>query len=74
MPHWWAGLNGFNVCRDLRGRAQAAGREVHVWLMTGALTLDFPSRAVDAGAVTILAKPFDTRALEREIRLRIEPT
>ncbi len=67
------GMNGFDVCRELRTRMQSLGREIPVWLMTGALSSDFPQRAAEAGAVAILSKPFDLAALNREIRQRIAP-
>ena len=65
------GMNGFDVCRELRGRVQSSGREISVWLITGALAADFPRRAVEAGAVAILGKPFDATALAVDIRARL---
>lgn len=65
------GINGFDVCQELRTRVQSPGRELLVWLITGALTSDFRRRAAEAGAVGILAKPFDVTALAGEIRTRL---
>ena len=66
------GLNGFDVCRELRTRVPSSGRELPVWLITGSLTSDFPCRAVEAGAVAVLAKPFDCAELAGEIRGRLD--
>lgn len=68
------GMNGFDVCRELRGRVRSTGHELSVWLITGALAADFPRRAVEAGAVAILGKPFDATALAVDIRARLELT
>lgn len=61
------GLNGIEVCRRLREQAAAAGRSLAVWMMTGARTPELSKRAVEAGAVTLLGKPFDLPELFRRI-------
>jgi CheY-like chemotaxis protein len=62
-----AGMNGVEVCRALRAQAAEAGREVAVWLMTGAPTTDIVKAAAEAGALVVLAKPFDHAELFRRI-------
>lgn len=59
------GMNGIEVCRALRERAQAAGREIAVWMMTGARTPEIVRAARQAGALDLLGKPFDLQALFR---------
>lgn len=53
------GMDGFSVCRALREQAIAAGRDVPVFMMTAAHTAAAATKAADAGAVTLLKKPFD---------------
>jgi DNA-binding response OmpR family regulator len=61
------GLNGIDVCRELRTRASQAGRELPVWLMTGACTVSLRKLAVAAGAIKVFEKPFDLVELGREL-------
>lgn len=67
------GLNGIEVCRRLREQAQNAGRTIAVWVMTGARTPDLAKRAVEAGAVTLLGKPFDLADLFRRFEEHFQP-
>ena len=59
------GINGVEVCRALRERAAAAGREIAVWLMTGGRSPDLVRLAREAGALDLLGKPFDLQSLYR---------
>jgi DNA-binding response OmpR family regulator len=59
------GMNGVDVCRALRQRASAAGKEIAIWLMTGGRSPELVTMARDAGALDLLAKPFDLAALYR---------
>lgn len=65
------GVNGIDVCRELRAQAQSFGRDLPVWLITGAFTPDLTRHAADAGAVAILMKPFNMSTLDQEIRTRL---
>ncbi len=53
------GLDGMSVCRALRERAHASQREALVWVMTAAHTREAATKAVEAGAIALLKKPFD---------------
>ena len=63
------GMDGFAVCRSLRERVIASGRDVPVFIMTASYTSFAVSKATEAGAVALLKKPFDydefLKALER---------
>ncbi|HVU32535.1 MAG TPA: response regulator [Opitutaceae bacterium] len=59
------GMNGIEVCRALRTRAVDAGREIAVWMMTGARTPETVRLAREAGAIDLFGKPFDVPALYR---------
>lgn len=59
------GMNGVDVCRLLCERARASGRRLSVWMMTGARTPELTKRALEAGAVSLLGKPFDFPELYR---------
>lgn len=59
------GMNGIEVCRALRERAAAAGREIAIWMMTGGRSPELLRMARDAGALDLLGKPFDLPALYR---------
>ena len=52
------GMNGIDVCRALRAHAAQQGRDLPVWMMTGARTPDLARLAQDAGALALLGKPF----------------
>ncbi|HUR60174.1 MAG TPA: response regulator [Opitutaceae bacterium] len=60
------GMNGVDVCKALREQATAAGRPISVWMMTGARTPDLAKRALEAGALALLGKPFDFADLFRQ--------
>lgn len=59
------GMNGIDVCRALKERAAAAGRDIAVWMMTGARSPEIVKLAREAGALDLLGKPFDLPALFR---------
>ena len=61
------GVNGIEVCRALREKAAATGRNIAVWMMTGARTPDVTKRALEAGALALLGKPFDFAELFKHI-------
>jgi CheY-like chemotaxis protein len=65
------GLNGVEVCRELRARAQQAGHDLPVWLITGSCTAELRRLAAAAGAVTVLTKPFNLAELGRELNTRL---
>lgn len=53
------GMNGVEVCRELKAIERERGRPIAVWMMTGARTPELTKAAVEAGARMLLAKPFD---------------
>jgi CheY-like chemotaxis protein len=53
------GINGIAVCRSLHERAAQTGHKLAVWMMTGARTSALAQAAAEAGALALLAKPFD---------------
>lgn len=59
------GMNGIEVCRALRERAAAAGREIAIWMMTGGRSPELLKLSREAGALDLLGKPFDLPALYR---------
>src|SRR5258705_346691 len=61
------GMSGIDVCRVLKEQAAKEGRTIAVWLMTGAPTTEGDKAALDAGAIMVLAKPFDVPDLLRRI-------
>lgn len=67
------GMNGIEVCRALREQATAAGREIAVWMMTGARTPEVLELAREAGALDLLGKPFDLPALYRRFEEQLAP-
>jgi CheY-like chemotaxis protein len=67
------GMNGVVVCRTLREQAAAAGRDIAVWLMTGARTTEVARMALEAGALVVLQKPFDIGDLFRRIEEKVGP-
>lgn len=52
-------MNGFDTCLRLQSQAQAHGRALRVWFMTGAFSRDFDRRSADLGALGVIPKPFD---------------
>jgi CheY-like chemotaxis protein len=67
------GLNGIEVCRTLRDRALASGREISLWVMTGARTAQLTKASIEAGAIELLGKPFDVAELFRRFEERWGP-
>jgi DNA-binding response OmpR family regulator len=59
------GMNGILVCRALRELSEKAGRPLAIWMMTGARTTEIIKAATEAGALVVLAKPFDYADLFR---------
>jgi CheY-like chemotaxis protein len=55
------------VCRQLHAIAQANGRRIPVWLITGAYSSDVAALGKEAGAVAVLRKPFDLSTLCQEL-------
>lgn len=62
------GMNGFDTCIALQSRSAAMGRELRVWLMTGAYQRSVETRAKELGAVAVFSKPFDFSELTRRIK------
>jgi DNA-binding response OmpR family regulator len=58
------GMNGFNVCRELR----AQGRTAPILFLTALDEIDHRVRGLDLGADDYLTKPFAFRELEARIR------
>jgi CheY-like chemotaxis protein len=65
-------MNGVDACRALRDQAAAMGRSLLVWLMTGVTRPDLVARAVAAGAIDVIAKPFTTDELISRVEPRLE--
>lgn len=65
-------MDGLAVCRTLRQRGTERGQNLPVWIMTAAFTASAEKSAKEAGAVTLLKKPFDCVALVRDIKLCLE--
>lgn len=59
------GMGGVEVCRALRALAEKNGRPMPIWMMTGARTNEIVKAATEAGALMVLAKPFDCAELFR---------
>lgn len=66
------GIDGIEVCRQLKERTAAKGQNFPVWLMTGAPGADVERLAAEAGAIAVLHKPFDIPRLLREITERLK--
>jgi DNA-binding response OmpR family regulator len=64
-------MNGIEVCKALRELAAKEGRAIAVWLMTGAPTTEGEKAALEAGALMLLAKPFDVPDLLKRIETEI---
>jgi len=67
------GMNGIMVCRELRAHAVQTGRPLPIWMMTGARTPEVTKSALEAGALTLLAKPFDFSDLFRRFDEALGP-
>ncbi|MDB6168439.1 MAG: sensory box histidine kinase PhoR [Verrucomicrobia bacterium] len=58
-------LNGLSVCKALKD--DPARRHIPVVMMTGRPTSELRRRVLDAGATTLLEKPFTWEALSEEL-------
>jgi CheY-like chemotaxis protein len=67
------GMNGIAVCRSLHERAGENGQKVAVWMMTGMRTAELTKAASEAGALALLAKPFDFADLFRRLNEQFGP-
>ena len=67
------GMNGVLVCQILKQLSAQTGRPIVIWIMTGARTQDVVTAAADAGALTVLAKPFDFPDLFRQFEEHLGP-
>lgn len=61
------GMDGFALCRALREQAVSRGSEFPVWIMTAAPVPAALPKAIEAGAVSVLRKPFDFEELLRSL-------
>lgn len=52
-------MDGLSLCRALRRQAIANGTDIPVWIMTAAAVPALAAKALEAGAVCVLRKPFD---------------
>lgn len=67
------GMDGVVVCRELRAQAAAAGRDLPVWLMSGARSSDVIKAGTEAGAAAVLGKPFNLAQLFAMLGERFQP-
>lgn len=67
------GMNGLEVCRLLVAQAAAKRRPLAVWMITGARTPELLKKSVEAGAVTLLGKPFNVPELFQQFDEKIGP-
>lgn len=67
------GMNGLEVCRAMVAKSAAKGRPLVVWMITGARTPDLLRKSVEAGAVTLLGKPFNVPELFQQFDEKIGP-
>ncbi len=67
------GMNGLMVCRVLAERAEEEGRPLPIWMMTGARTPELSKSALEAGALVLLAKPFDLADLFQRFEEALGP-
>jgi len=61
------GLNGFQVCKDLR--ASPSTKNIRVIAMTGYPSSENVAEILDAGAETCLSKPFSNELLRQQLGL-----
>jgi len=61
------GMDGIQVCQALHEQANIAGRAISVWLMTGGYTREAAKLAVQAGALSLIRKPFQLDELYRQL-------
>ena len=66
-------LNGIRVCEQLRGLAARVGRDLPVWMITGDRTPDIHQRALAAGAIAVIYKPFTLEFVHEELMKRFGP-
>jgi CheY-like chemotaxis protein len=68
------GMNGLEFCCQLQAQNRASGRDLPVWIMTGALDPEVGKSAGEVGALLVVRKPFNTDAmcamLEKEFAAR----
>ncbi|HEY1108352.1 MAG TPA: response regulator [Opitutaceae bacterium] len=67
------GMNGLETCRLLVAQAAAKRRPLAVWMITGARTPELLKKSVEAGAVTLLGKPFNVPELFQQFDEKIGP-
>jgi two-component system response regulator RegX3 len=64
------GLDGLAVCKAIREKSAAAGRDFPVWIVTGARSHEAANAAAQHGVRALIGKPFDwmefRSMLERE--------
>jgi CheY-like chemotaxis protein len=66
------GMNGVTFCQRLREQTSVQGRLLPVWIMTGVYRSELIRKALDAGAVSALQKPFDVSMLCRQFQCYFE--
>src|SRR3954464_5856279 len=70
-------MDGYEFCRQLREQQKALGRDVPVWIMSGVFRPALEKKAVAAGAILVLRKPFPIEEvvadLEAEFQKRQKP-
>jgi CheY-like chemotaxis protein len=66
------GMNGVETCRLLHTEARGSGREIFVWLMTGAIGSLIEGRGLEAGALAVLHKPFNMAEFVRDLDQRVK--
>jgi CheY-like chemotaxis protein len=65
------GMDGVAVCRALRAQAAGAGRDLAVWLMSGARSAEVIEAGTQAGACAVLGKPFNLPQLYEMLERRL---
>ncbi len=53
------GVDGLSVCKAIREKSAAAGRDFPVWIVTGARSHEAVNAATQYGVRAFVAKPFD---------------
>src|SRR5262245_26834569 len=66
------GMNGLTLCRTLIAQAKEAGHALVVWMITGARTAELTKASLEAGALTLLAKPFEHGELYQQFDQQFE--
>lgn len=67
------GMNGVTVCRILTAFAAERGQPLPIWMMTGVRTSELAATAMGAGALMLLAKPFDFSRLYALLEAKLGP-